>query len=107
MISADSLLFRCSSLGHLNPGAKGISDAVSKHLVDIYISAKYKRREELKNKYLDKGNEQNDNVLIPFAGSGSEIVGCKDLKRNCIAFEIESKYIDIIKQRTNDAGTIF
>lgn len=50
---------------------------------------------------------ENDNVLIPFAGSGSEMVGCKELKRNCIAFEIESKYIDIIKQRTNDAGTLF
>ena len=52
-------------------------------------------------------SNENDNVLIPFAGSGSEIVGCKELKRNCIAFEIESKYIDIIKQRTNDAGTLF
>lgn len=50
---------------------------------------------------------EKDNVLIPFAGSGSEMLGCKELKRNCIAFEIESKYIDIIKQRTNDTGTLF
>ncbi len=56
---------------------------------------------------IETSSNENDNVLIPFAGSGSEIVGCKELKRNCIAFEIESKYIDIIKQRTNDAGTLF
>jgi DNA modification methylase len=54
---------------------------------------------------VETSSNENDNVLIPFAGSGSEIVACEELKRNCIAFEIESKYIDIIKQRTNDAIT--
>jgi len=63
MVNADNLVFRCSSLGHLNPGAKGISDTVAKHLVDVFISAKYKRREELKNKYLDKGNEREEDAI--------------------------------------------
>ena len=63
--------------------------------------------QDICQRIIKASSNENDNVLIPFAGSGSEIVGCKDLKRNCIAFEIESKYIDIIKQRTNDAGTIF
>ena len=48
---------------------------------------------------IETSSNENGNVLIPFAGSGSEMVGCKELKRNCIAFEIESKYIEIIKQR--------
>ena len=33
-------------------------------------------------------SNENDNVLIPFAGSGSEIVACEELKRNWTAFEI-------------------
>jgi hypothetical protein len=63
MQNADSLLFRCSSLGHLNPGSRGIADTVAKHLIDVYISAKYKRREELKNKYLDKGTEREEDAI--------------------------------------------
>jgi DNA modification methylase len=63
--------------------------------------------QDICQRIIKASSNENDNVLIPFAGSGSEMVGCKELKRNCVAFEIESKYIDIIKQRTNDAGTLF
>lgn len=63
--------------------------------------------QDICQRIIKASSNKNDNVLIPFAGSGSEIVGCQELKRNCIAFEIESKYIDIIKQRTNDDGTLF
>jgi len=62
--------------------------------------------QDICQRIIKASSNENDNVLIPFAGSGSEIVGCRELKRNCIAFEIESKYIDIIKQRTNDVGTL-
>lgn len=63
--------------------------------------------QDICQRIIKASSNENDNVIIPFAGSGSEIVGCQELKRNCIAFEIESKYIDIIKQRTNDASTLF
>ena len=63
--------------------------------------------QDICQRIIKASSNENDNVLIPFAGSGSEMVGCKELKRNCIAFEIESKYIDIIKQRTNNASTLF
>lgn len=63
--------------------------------------------QDICQRIIKASSNENDNVLIPFAGSGSEMLGCKELKRNCIAFEIESKYIDIIKQRTNDTGTLF
>ena len=52
-------------------------------------------------------SNENDNVLIPFGGSGSEIVACKELKRNCIVFETESQYVDIINQRLNYAPKLF
>ncbi len=41
----------------------------------------------------------NDFVLIPFAGSGTECVICKQLKRNFLAFELNQKYIEIANER--------
>lgn len=52
-------------------------------------------------------SNENDNVLIPFGGSGSEIVACQELNRNCIVFETESQYVDIINKRLNYAPKLF
>ena len=52
-------------------------------------------------------SNENDNVLIPFGGSGSEIIACQELKRNCIVFETESQYVEIINQRLNYAPKLF
>lgn len=52
-------------------------------------------------------SNESDNVLIPFGGSGSEIVACQELKRNCIVFETESQYVDIINKRLNYAPKLF
>ena len=50
-------------------------------------------------------SNENDNVLIPFAGSGSEVVACEELKRNWTAFEIEDNYIEIINKRLDEFQT--
>ncbi len=50
-------------------------------------------------------SNENDYVLIPFAGSGSEIVACEELKRNWTAFEIEDSYIEIINKRLDEFKT--
>lgn len=50
-------------------------------------------------------SNENDNVLIPFAGSGSEIVACEELKRKWTAFEIEDSYIEIINKRLDELNT--
>ena len=44
-------------------------------------------------------SNENDNVLIPFAGSGSECVACDDLKRNWIAFENDKDNFSMSKER--------
>ena len=50
-------------------------------------------------------SNEGDNVLIPFAGSGSEIVACEELKRNWTAFEINDSYIEIINKRLDEFKT--
>ena len=50
-------------------------------------------------------SNEKDNVLIPFAGSGSEIVACEELKRNWTAFEIENSYIEIVNKRLDEFKT--
>ena len=48
---------------------------------------------------LDKFSNEMDLIFEPFAGTGTTLVACKNMKRKCIATEIEEKYIDLIKSR--------
>lgn len=59
-MTANDILFRCSSLGYLmtNPRTgTDISETTKTHLVDVYVSHKYNRFTEINGKYLDKGND--------------------------------------------------
>jgi hypothetical protein len=42
---------------------KELSDTAITHCIDTFISWQYGRREELKNKFLDKGNEREEDAL--------------------------------------------
>lgn len=52
-------LFRCSSLGHIMTESRSKSDPLSEttktHLVDVYVSNKYSRQDEIQSKYIEKG----------------------------------------------------
>ncbi len=50
--------------------------------------------------------KEQDDVFILFGGSGSEIVLCKDLKRNYISCEIHKEYYKMILERLKNNGTI-
>jgi site-specific DNA-methyltransferase (adenine-specific)/site-specific DNA-methyltransferase (cytosine-N4-specific) len=43
--------------------------------------------------------KEGDNVLDPFAGSGTTGVACNNLKRNSVLIDTKNEYIDIIKDR--------
>lgn len=47
-------------------------------------------------------SKENDVVLIPFAGSGSEAVSCIRHRRNFIAAEIEPQYVEICRRRIDE-----
>lgn len=42
---------------------------------------------------------RNDNVLDLFGGSGSTLMGCEQLERNCYMMEYDPKYVDVIIAR--------
>ena len=42
---------------------------------------------------------ENNNVLDVFGGSGSTLIACEQLSRNCFMMELDPKYIDVIIER--------
>lgn len=47
-------------------------------------------------------SNENDTVIIPFSGSGSECVAAKKLNRNFLGFELNPDYIEIANQRLDE-----
>ena len=70
-MQASDILFRCSSLHHLmteprsksESGAFGLSESAKTHLIDTFVSAQYKRREEISGKMLEKGNSREEDSI--------------------------------------------
>jgi len=66
-LEANNILFRASGLGQLmtEPRSKSeiLSETAKTHLVDIYCSYHYGRREEITSKFLEKGNVREPNSL--------------------------------------------
>ena len=44
-------------------------------------------------------SEVGSNVLDPFGGSGSTLIACEQLGRNCYKMELDPKYCDVIRKR--------
>lgn len=66
-MDANTLLFRCSSLGYLMTDPKSKSETLSEttktHLVDVFVSNKYKRYEETYSKFFEKGNDTEEESI--------------------------------------------
>jgi len=39
------------------------------------------------------------NILDPFAGSGTTMYACQDLRRNCVSIELDENYCEVVKKR--------
>ena len=74
-----------------------------------YISREIKRDEqgnhptpkpiELITKALKNSSKKEDIILDVFGGSGSTLIACEQLNRNCYMMELDPKYIDVIINR--------
>lgn len=76
MNNADTIKFRCSSLGHLmtEPRSKSetISETTKTHLIDVYVSEVYGRKTEIFNKYISKGNQVEEDSITLFSRVNKE-----------------------------------
>jgi len=45
------------------------------------------------------GSDENDIILEPFAGSGTNIIACEKTNRICYGMELDPKYVDVIIKR--------
>ena len=50
-------------------------------------------------KALENSSKKNEKVLDMFGGSGSTLIACEQLNRNCYMMELDPKYIDVIIAR--------
>jgi modification methylase len=55
--------------------------------------------EELPHRLIKMFSFVGDKILDPFLGSGTTSLAAKNLSRNSIGYEINSEYIDIIKEK--------
>ena len=47
----------------------------------------------------NSSNKDYNNVLDLFGGSGSTLIACEQLNRNCYMMELDPKYVDVIINR--------
>lgn len=74
-MSADKILFRCSSLGHImtEPKTKAaqlageISETCKTHLIDVFIAAQYNRHTDIESKFLKKGNASEEDSITLYS----------------------------------------
>ena len=58
--------------------------------------------QDICHRIIKASSNENDNVLIPFAGSGSECLACEIMNRKWTAFENKDEYIEITNRRLNE-----
>ena len=54
---------------------------------------------ELPARLIKMHTREGDNVIEPFCGSGTTIIACEQLNRNCFGMEFDPKYVDVIIAR--------
>ena len=53
----------------------------------------------LPSEYIQAMTDKGDNVIEPFGGSGTTLIACEQLDRNCFIMELDEKYCDVIIDR--------
>lgn len=57
---------------------------------------------EVSARAIKNSSKQGDKVLDLFGGSGSTLIACEQLNRNCYMMELDPHYVDVIIQRWED-----
>jgi DNA modification methylase len=54
---------------------------------------------KLSSWFIDKYSKENDLIVDIYGGSGSTLIACEQLDRNCYMMELDPRYIDVIIDR--------
>ena len=71
----------------------------SKELISRELLNTIQKPKNLIKRMIFANTNRYDTVLDPFSGVGTTYILCKELERNFIGFEINSKYIELSKKR--------
>lgn len=97
--STDYEIILCSNNGKKITGKRiGSVWDIKKDNANDYIHATQKPIELSYNAILNT-TKINCNVIDLFGGSGSTLIACEQLERNCYMMELDPKYIDVIIDR--------
>lgn len=66
---------------------------------NIFQKHNTQKPKDLVKRCVTASTNENDLVVDYFGGSGTTLIACKELNRNCIIFEKNSTYCDIIQTR--------
>ena len=58
---------------------------------------------DLVERAIKNSSKTKDIVLDPFGGSGSTLIACERLGRQCRTSELDPKYVDVIVKRWQEA----
>lgn len=82
---------------------RGVTDVWE---IDFYKDEKFghstQKPLDLCDRLIESSSNENDIVLIPFCGSGSEVVSASKLSRRFLSFELEKDYIEIANKRLDN-----
>ena len=53
----------------------------------------------LVSRLIVNSSQKGENVIDFFGGSGSTLIACEQLGRNCYTIELDPKYVDVIINR--------
>ena len=78
---------------------RAILEAAAELIIDGKKAHPTQKPEAIIERMLLASSGESDNILDPFAGSGTTLRVAQVLNRNCIGFELNEDYIKIIENR--------
>lgn len=93
----------CLLYGWIGDGHRRIKDRTQTTVWEIDREGSYKHPTQkpvaLFSRALRNSTIRGERVLDPFMGSGTTLIACQQLGRQCLGLELEPKYCDVIVQR--------
>ena len=86
----------------------GLTDVWSD--IDFYGEKRYHPTQKplkLIERLIRASSNEGDNVLDPFAGSGSTYIACQKLNRNPFVIEINEEYVNLMRKRISESRLQF